>query len=92
MTDKTGKTENADDATDQATQPVCIVGGTGALGFGLALRLGQAGIPIVIGSRDEQRAHEAAERASGAVPGSECAGRHNAEAGEGARSVIRLRS
>jgi hypothetical protein len=45
------------------TRPVCIVGGTGALGFGLAVRLGRAGVPIVIGSRDAERAHEAVERA-----------------------------
>jgi NAD(P)-dependent dehydrogenase (short-subunit alcohol dehydrogenase family) len=38
------------------TPPVCIVGATGALGFGLALRLGKAGVPIVIGSRDAGRA------------------------------------
>jgi hypothetical protein len=48
--------------------PVCIVGGTGALGFGLALRLGQAGVPIVIGSRDAARAEEAARHAAEDVP------------------------
>ena len=37
-------------------KPVCIVGGTGALGFGLGLRLARAGVPIVIGSRDAARA------------------------------------
>ena len=42
--------------------PVAIVGGTGALGFGLALRLVRAGTPVVIGSRDEARAEEAAAR------------------------------
>jgi NADPH-dependent F420 reductase len=68
------------------TEPVCIVGGTGALGFGLALRLGKAGVPIVIGSRDEQRAQEAAKRASDHIP--ECAGRQNAEAVQGAEIVI----
>ena len=31
--------------------PIPIVGGTGALGFGLALRLALAGRPVVIGSR-----------------------------------------
>ena len=72
---------------DQAeTGPVCIVGGTGALGFGLALRVGKAGIPIVIGSRDEHRAQEAAERAAEVVP--QCTGRQNAEAVEGAEIVI----
>jgi NADPH-dependent F420 reductase len=68
--------------------PVCIVGGTGALGFGLALRLGQTGIPVVIGSRDEERAQEAARRAAEAVPVSQCAGRHNADAVKDAEIVI----
>ena len=63
-----------------ATEAVCIVGGTGALGFGLALRLGQTGIPIVIGSRDRQRADEAAERASKAEPNGRYTGLENHEA------------
>ena len=42
--------------------PVAIVGGTGALGFGLALRFARAGTPVVIGSRDAERAREAAGR------------------------------
>lgn len=49
-------------------EPVTIVGGTGALGFGLALRLGRAGVPVVIGSRDAGRAADAAARAAGQVP------------------------
>lgn len=68
------------------TDPVTIVGGTGALGFGLALRLGKAGVPIIIGSRDEQRAQEAAKRGSDLIP--ECTGRQNADAVEGAKIVI----
>jgi NADPH-dependent F420 reductase len=39
------------------------VGGTGALGFGLALRFAREGVPVVIGSRDAGRADEAATRA-----------------------------
>ena len=42
---------------------VSIIGGTGALGFGLAVRFGAAGLPVTIGSRDAGRAEEAAERA-----------------------------
>ena len=42
--------------------PVSIIGGTGALGFGLAARWAKAGVPVVIGSRDEGRAREAAQR------------------------------
>jgi 8-hydroxy-5-deazaflavin:NADPH oxidoreductase len=62
------------------SSPVCIVGGTGALGFGLAVRLGGAGVPIVIGSRDAGRARQAAERASTAVPHGSFTGMQNAEA------------
>ena len=71
-----------------AAPPICIVGGTGALGFGLALRLGQAGTPIVIGSRDGQRAREAAERASKAVPAGQYTGLENHEAVRGTEIVI----
>jgi 8-hydroxy-5-deazaflavin:NADPH oxidoreductase len=74
------------DAAPPMPDGVCIVGGTGALGFGLALRLGRAGVPIVIGSRDEQRAQEAAKRASELVPA--CAGRQNEDAVADARIVI----
>ena len=65
---------------------VCIVGGTGALGFGLALRLGRAGIPITIGSRDEQRAQEAATRAGDVIR--DCVGSLNEEAVKDAEIVI----
>ncbi len=68
--------------------PVCIVGGTGALGFGLALRLGRAGVPIVIGSRDAARAEEAAARAAEKVPDGSFRGSENAEAVTEAELVI----
>jgi 8-hydroxy-5-deazaflavin:NADPH oxidoreductase len=48
--------------------PVPIVGGTGALGFGIALRLAREGVPVVIGSRAAERATEAAERVREHVP------------------------
>jgi 8-hydroxy-5-deazaflavin:NADPH oxidoreductase len=41
---------------------VPIIGGTGAIGFAIATRLSRAGTPVVIGSRDAGRAHEAAAR------------------------------
>ncbi|HEX2032428.1 MAG TPA: NADPH-dependent F420 reductase [Actinomycetota bacterium] len=46
-------------------RPVAVVGGTGDLGFGLALRLAAAGRRVVIGSRSEDRGAAAAERARG---------------------------
>src|SRR5918999_5562852 len=39
---------------------VTVIGGSGALGTGLALRLAAAGVPVVIGSRDAERARQAA--------------------------------
>jgi hypothetical protein len=52
----------------QAKETVTVIGGTGALGFGLVLRWAIAGVPVVIGSRSSERAAEAAakvrERAS----------------------------
>jgi NADPH-dependent F420 reductase len=49
--------------------PVPIIGGTGALGFGLASRLAREGVPVVIGSRDAGRALEAAGRVGDGAEG-----------------------
>jgi hypothetical protein len=70
------------------TDPVAIIGASGALGFGLALRLGQAGVPIVIGSREEGRAVEAAKRAREAMPGGDFTGAENAQAVEAVETII----
>jgi NADPH-dependent F420 reductase len=67
----------------QASDPtaaVPIVGGTGALGHGLALRWARAGIPVVIGSRSAERATEAAGRVRETVSGAEVEGLVNEEA------------
>lgn len=69
-------------------EPVAIIGATGALGFGLAVRLGRAGVPILIGSRDAGRAAEAAERARAAVPDGSFEGLENAEAAGRAEVVV----
>jgi 8-hydroxy-5-deazaflavin:NADPH oxidoreductase len=62
------------------TEPIPIVGGTGALGFGLALRLAAAGREVVIGSRDAGRAQEAAARILARVSNAKVAGAENAVA------------
>jgi NADPH-dependent F420 reductase len=67
---------------------VAIVGGTGALGFGLAVRLGLAGVGVVIGSRDADRAQQAADRAAQQAPSGSFAGRANPEAVRGAPVVF----
>ncbi len=69
---------------------MAILGGTGQLGFGLALRLGRAGVPVVLGSRDGARAVEAAVRASARVPGGDFSGAENAEAASRADRIVVL--
>ena len=59
---------------------VPIIGGTGALGFQLALRLAAAGTPVAIGSRDQARAQEAAERVRERVPEADVEGLPNDQA------------
>jgi 8-hydroxy-5-deazaflavin:NADPH oxidoreductase len=71
-----------------APAPVTIVGATGNLGFGLALRLGRAGVAVTIGSRDAGRAHEAAARAAERVPEGTFAGAANADAVASGATVI----
>lgn len=44
------------------TRPIAVLGGTGAEGFGLALRWAHAGESVIIGSREAQRAQAAAEK------------------------------
>jgi hypothetical protein len=59
---------------------VPILGGTGALGFGLALRLARAGVGVVIGSRRPEAAAEAALKVRERVPDAEVDGVANGEA------------
>jgi len=44
------------------SRPIAIIGGTGPEGFGLALRWARAGEAVIVGSRDPQRAQEAAQK------------------------------
>jgi NADPH-dependent F420 reductase len=67
---------------------VAVIGGSGALGFGVAIRLARAGTPIVIGSRDEQRAADTAARAMKEVPEATIEGRENADAAAAVKVVI----
>lgn len=57
-----------------------FIGGTGPLGRGLALRLGQAGHPVLIGSRSADRAGEAVEKVRAKDAGVDARGVVNAEA------------
>ena len=69
-------------------ETVPIIGGTGALGFGLALRWAQAGVPIVIGSRKQESADEAAQRVRDRVPDAQVEGAVNPEAAKRGPVVV----
>jgi NADPH-dependent F420 reductase len=69
-------------------EPIPILGGTGALGAGLATRWAQAGAAIVLGSRSAERAEEAAEKIRAAVPGADVTGLPNEEAAAAAEVVF----
>jgi 8-hydroxy-5-deazaflavin:NADPH oxidoreductase len=58
-------------------EAIPIIGGTGALGYGLALRWARAGRAVVIGSRSEERAAEAARKLSELAPDAEIEGLRN---------------
>jgi 8-hydroxy-5-deazaflavin:NADPH oxidoreductase len=62
------------------SEAIPIIGGTGALGWGLAMRLAGAGHPVAIGSRSAERADEAASRLKGVVAEAEVDGSVNEEA------------
>jgi 8-hydroxy-5-deazaflavin:NADPH oxidoreductase len=63
-----------------APAPVPIVGATGALGFGLALRLAAGRVPVVIGSRRPEAAEETAAKLRQLLPDAQVEGLHNTEA------------
>jgi 8-hydroxy-5-deazaflavin:NADPH oxidoreductase len=69
-------------------EPIPIVGGTGALGAGLALRWATAGRAIVIGSRSAERAEDAAAKLREAVPDAKVEGLLNEEAAQRAEVVF----
>jgi len=67
---------------------VAIIGASGALGFGLALRLARAGVAIAIGSRDAHRAQQTVERAHEILPAGAFSAHENAAAASAADTVI----
>jgi NADPH-dependent F420 reductase len=67
---------------------VAIIGGTGDLGFGLALRWASAGVDLVIGSRDAKKAEEAVGRVKAAVKSAKISGAANTDAAARASIVV----
>jgi len=70
------------------TDSVTVIGASGALGYGLALRLGIAGTPIVVGSRDAGRAEETATKLAEQVPDGAFEGFANGEAAARSKAVF----
>jgi NADPH-dependent F420 reductase len=70
------------------SEPIPVIGGTGALGAALALHWARAGLPVVIGSRSQQRAEQAAEKLRAEVPGAEIEGLQNEEAATRGEIVV----
>lgn len=68
--------------------PLPIIGATGDLGYGLALRWSVAGVPVVIGSRDAGRAQDAAQRLRDEFPGAQVDGAANVDAVAGADIIV----
>jgi NADPH-dependent F420 reductase len=68
--------------------PVAVIGASGALGFGVAVRLARAGVPIAVGSRDPARAQETVERAHVLLGGGSFSAHDNAGAARAAGTVI----
>lgn len=61
-------------------EKVAIVGGTGDLGFALALRWAKAGASLIVGSREATKAEEAASRIRERIAGANITGATNADA------------
>ncbi len=70
------------------TNPIAVIGGTGAEGGGLALRFAKAGLVVRIGSRNAEKARDAAGRIAEATGAREVSGLANHEAAARAPIVV----
>ncbi|NJM33993.1 MAG: NAD(P)-binding domain-containing protein, partial [Rhodomicrobium sp.] len=67
---------------------IAVIGGTGALGSGLARRWAAAGLSLLIGSRDPAKAEEFARSLPQQAPGRPALGLSNKEAAERAAIIV----
>ncbi len=68
---------------------IAVIGGTGDQGFGLVLRWAKAGEKIIIGSRQQQRAEDAAKKAREALGGKVAvSGMENSKAAAAADIIV----
>jgi len=71
-----------------AQETIAVIGGTGDLGYGLALRWAKAGETVIIGSRDPAKAQEAATHLKTALANATVSGLANADAAAQASIVV----
>lgn len=67
---------------------IAVIGGSGAEGGGLALRLAKAGHPVIIGSREASKAVQAATEINAALSADIASGAASADAAAGADIVL----
>jgi len=67
---------------------IAIIGGSGAEGTGLALRFAKAGLTVLIGSRDADRAEAAAAQISMKARSTNVSGHRNEQAADSADVVV----
>ncbi|MCC5794268.1 MAG: NADPH-dependent F420 reductase [Chromatiales bacterium] len=67
---------------------IAVIGGTGALGGGLARRWAADGCAVVLGSRDGQKAEAAARKLAESLPGGDVRGMENSAAALAADLVV----
>ena len=73
---------------EQNIRTIAIIGGTGALGSGLARRWARAGYAVVIGSRTAPKAEAAMAELKAALPDADATGLDNAAAAAAADIVV----
>ena len=71
-----------------AVDRIAIIGGTGDLGFALALRWAKAGIHVTIGSREKAKAQAAADRLRAELPDADVEGLENPQAAGSSDTVL----
>ena len=70
-----------------SNETLAVIGGTGNIGLGLALRWADSGYSVIVGSRAQDRAEQAAEGINGRLKGGSVRGMANPEAASSADIV-----
>jgi hypothetical protein len=79
---------DASEGQQMANRTIAVIGGTGDQGFGLVLRWAKAGEHVIIGSRQQQKAEDAAKKANGILGGSPVSGMENPKAAAAADIIV----